>query len=139
MPAELIEALTSLDLILEEETAQLASSGYNPLLGQLVAAKTRAAGTIERHWLRLFGTGADPDALAPADRAALADRIGATLDRLRANAHLIERRIALCDDLLGAISAEAKRVSGGRSLVYGARGAIARNDQATPISINTSL
>lgn len=139
MPAELIEALTSLDLILAEETAQLASRGYDPLLGQLVAAKTRTAGTIERHWLRLFGAGADPAALALADRAALAERIGATLDRLRANAHLIERRIALCDDLLGAISAEAKRASGGRSLVYGARGALARSDQATPISINTSL
>ena len=52
------------------------------------------------------------------------------------NANLLERRIALCDEIMGAIAAEARRLTGAKSAVYGVRGTLMTSEQATPISIN---
>jgi hypothetical protein len=72
-------------------------------------------------------------------RAGVAAAIEVLLRRLDVNARLLERRISLCDDLMGAISNEAKRLTGARSATYGARGAIISNQRAAPISLNNTL
>ena len=63
--------------------------------------------------------------------------IQALFDKLDLNQQLLRRRIALCDDLLAVLTTEAKRAAGGRSTVYGAKGALNHADQATPIAVNS--
>lgn len=138
MSIELIEAILSLEMVLDEENARLRDAGYDPLLAGLVAAKIRLVGIIEAENVRLGGderdwrTELDDDA-----HAALRKSILSLFDKLDLNQQLLSRRMAICDDLLGAITTEAKRAAGGRSTVYGAKGALAHADQATPISVNS--
>lgn len=138
MSIELVEAIVSLAMVLDEENGRLPHPGYDPLLPGLVAAKTRLVGIIEAENVRLAAGGrdwsADLDEVAAAE---LRIAILALFDKLDLNQQLLARRIALCDDLLGAITTEAKRATGGRSTVYGAKGALSHADQATPISVNS--
>lgn len=138
MSIELIEAILSLEMVLDEENARLRDTAYDPLLPGLVGAKIRLVGIIEAESVRL-GAGerrwsADLDETA---RGELHRSIEGLFEKLDLNQHLLGRRIALCDDLIGAIAAEAKRAAGGRTTVYGAKGALSHADQATPISINS--
>lgn len=138
MSIELVEAIVSLGLVLDEENARLQQPGYDPLLPGLVAAKMRLVGIIEAENVRLTAGerdwSADLDAAASAD---LATAIRGLFDKLDLNQALLSRRIALCDDLLEAIGTEAKRIAGARSTVYRATGDLAHGDQATPISVNS--
>jgi hypothetical protein len=54
-------------------------------------------------------------------------------------ARVLERQIDLSTEMMGAVAAEARRVTGSRSSIYGARGRVARSDAAAPISVNASL
>lgn len=137
MSIELVEAIVSLAMVLDEENLRLPNPGYDPLLPGLVGAKTRLVGIIEAETVRLSGGhdwSADLDEVAAAE---LRIAILALFDKLDLNRQLLARRIALCDDLLGAITTEAKRATGGRSTVYGATGDLSHADQATPISVNS--
>jgi len=137
---DLDSALVSLDLILDEENARLGMPGFDLVPRELVAAKMRVVGVIEAAQVRLVAArsagAAIPDAEGCAATAAMLER---TMQKLATNAALLERRIALCDDLMGAITDEAKRLSGGRSMVYRATGALSHAEQPTPIAINNSL
>lgn len=132
MTDELIEAVTSLSMILDEENDRLTSPGFDPIPGELVAAKLRHVGMIEAAGVRLGQQGD----VAPEAVERLGALIPEMLAKVEVNAALLRRRIAICDDLMGAISAEARRLSGARSTTYGAQGAMFRSDQATPIAIN---
>ncbi len=140
MTHDLDSALVSLDLILDEENARLGMPGFDLVPRELVAAKMRVVGAIEAAQVRLVAArsagAAVPDAEGSAATAAMLER---TMQKLATNAALLERRIALCDDLMGAITDEAKRLSGGRSMVYRATGALSHAEQPTPIAINNSL
>lgn len=140
MTHDLDSALVSLDLILDEENARLGMPGFDLVPRELVAAKMRVVGVIEAAQVRLVAArsagAAVPDAEGSAATAAMLER---TMQKLATNAALLERRIALCDDLMGAITDEAKRLSGGRSMVYRATGALSHAEQPTPIAINNSL
>lgn len=138
MSIELIEAILSLEMVLDEENARLQEAGYDPLLAGLVAAKLRLVGIIEAENVRLGTDERDwSQELDDAAHAALRGSVKALFDKLDLNQQLLSRRMALCDDLLGAITTEAKRAAGGRSTVYGAKGALTHADQATPISVNS--
>ncbi|MDY1009926.1 flagellar biosynthesis protein FlgN [Sphingomonas aerolata] len=140
MTHDLDEALLSLDLILDEENDRLGTPGFDLLPPELVAAKMRMVGLIEAEQGRLLRDRA-ADRVRPddADCERSAMLLAGVLDKLTLNATLLERRIALCDDLMAAITAEAKRLSGGRSMVYRASGTLSHADQPTPIALNNSL
>jgi hypothetical protein len=138
MSIELVEAVISLGMILDEENARLQAPGYDPLMSGLVTAKTRLAGIIEAEHVRL--TAASEDWSEGLDAGAATDlrtAIQALFAKLDLNQQLLRRRIALCDDLLAVLTTEAKRAAGGRSTVYGAKGALNHADQATPIAVNS--
>lgn len=140
MPNELIEALASLAQIVDEENDRLTRPVHHPDLPALVEAKMRLAATVEAEvarlqrehpgWLDLF---------APEARAQVTAAIELLLRRLGVNTNLIERRIALCDEIMVAVADEARRLSGARSAVYGIRGTLARSDQAAPIAVNSRI
>jgi hypothetical protein len=79
------------------------------------------------------------DALEPEPRAALAEAIEELQTVSAENADVLRRQIELSRDMMDAIAAEAKRLSGSRSQTYGASGGLFQLDQSTPISVNTSL
>lgn len=137
MSVDLPEALASLTRILAEENALLRTPGYHAALGDLVAAKQRLAGLIGAELVRSGERW--PEACGPDACDAVRPLLVEVQDLLRDNAALLRRRIALCDDLLGAIADDARRRTGGRASTYGARGRIAHVDQAVPIAINASL
>lgn len=140
MPAELADALSSLAQLIDDENDRLMSPVPQPDLAVIVEAKVRLSGLVQAHTARLSRE--QPEWLSGLDgetRASVAAAIEVLLRRLDVNARLLERRIALCDDLMGAISDEARRLSGARTATYGARGAIVRNQRATPISLNNTL
>ena len=138
MSLDLVGAITSLSDILDEENTILATTAYDPRLEALVSAKLRLVGIIEAEHVRLQGREGLAE-LEPPARAELAGLVEAITGKLSDNAGLLQRRIALCDDLMGAVTAEAQRLTGTRTATYGARGAMARASQAVPISLNASL
>lgn len=140
MPAELADALSALAQLIDDENDRLISPVPHSDLPAIVAAKVRLSGQVQMHSARLARE--QPDWMAGLDqptRDSVAAAIEVLMRRLDVNVRLLERRISLCDDLMGAISDEARRLSGARSATYGARGAIVYSQRATPISLNDTL
>jgi len=140
MPAELAEALSALAQLIDDENDRLISPVPQSDLPVIVAAKIRLSGQVQAHSARLARE--QPDWLNGLDetmRESVSAAVEILLRRLDVNVRLLERRMALCDDLMGAISDEARRLSGARSATYGARGAIVQTQRAAPISLNNTL
>ncbi|MBJ6122051.1 flagellar protein FlgN [Sphingomonas mollis] len=134
---DLVDAIASLAKLVDEENDRLTMPINHPDLPGIVAAKSRLAGQVEAETARLARE--DPDWLAtldPDDRGKVTALIETLLRRLSINANLLDRRIRLCDDLMGAIAAEAQRLTGARSTVYGVRGTLRLNENPAPISVN---
>lgn len=137
MSNELVKSLTSLAMILDEENDRLTRPANASDLPELVAAKVRLAGIVDAEAIRLARE--QPrwlDDLPEQDQNEVRSLLETLVRRLGVNANLLERRIALCDEIMGAIAAEARRLTGAKSAVYGVRGTLMSSEQATPISIN---
>jgi hypothetical protein len=135
---DLVDAIASLAKLVDEENDRLTMPVNHPDLPGIVAAKARLAGQVEAESVRLARE--EPDwlaTLAPADQDKVRDLIDLLMRRLTVNANLLDRRLRLCDDLMGAIAAEAQRLTGARSTVYGVRGTLRMSEQAAPISVNS--
>lgn len=140
MSIELLETLASLSTVINEENDRLTRPIRQPDLPALIDAKLRLAGILDAQTSRLERE--NPDWMAALDeelRAALTEGFATLIRRLEVNGRLLERRIALCDDLVGAISAEARRLSGARSAVYGMHGTLKATRMAAPIAVNSRL
>lgn len=140
MVSELIDTIRSLVALMREETDRLLSPGPNGDLGELAAAKGRLVGWIEARSANLER--AQPDwyeKLEAEDREALTEVLAELRDLSAANAQALERQITMSVEMLDAIGKEAKRLSGTRTEIYGARGDVSRIELATPISINARL
>lgn len=140
-PADmLIDTVRSLTALMREETAILAKIGGRREIEELAAAKLRLTGALEAE---LAARGRDrPDWQAMLAPEARADLAGAIEDMQRAsaeNADMLMRQIELSRDMLDAIAAEAKRLSGTRSQTYRASGGLIDVDLPAPIAVNTSL
>lgn len=140
MAAELIDLATSLSHLMEQESEGLALHGRVPALGELVAAKLRLVGQIEAEVTRLQRETPDwLDLLGEEERGEMALVFGHLRDASIVNAQILERQITFSSELMGAIAAEAQRVTGKRSTTYGAGGDMLRLDVSAPISINARL
>ncbi len=134
---ELVKSLTSLAMILDEENDRLTRPANASDLPELVAAKIRLAGIVEAESIRLARE--RPrwlEDLPEEEQDEIRSLLETLVRRLGVNANLLERRIAMCDEIMGAIAAEARRLTGAKSAVYGVRGTLMSSEQATPISIN---
>ncbi|WP_188054522.1 MULTISPECIES: flagellar protein FlgN [unclassified Sphingosinithalassobacter] len=140
MTRELHDAIVSMTALMEEESEQLARSARVPELPEIASAKLRLAGKIENEVARLGRE--TPDWIETLDdelRAELADASQALRDASLVNAQVLKRQIELSVEMMEAIAAEAKRLTGTRNATYGARGALGGIDAPAPISINTRL
>lgn len=137
MASEVIAIMTSLSSVMREETARLEMQGRAPDLAELASAKARLVGALEERLARLARQ--EPgwaDGMDAATRERFAEALGELRAASMVNAALLERHIELSADIMSAISAEAKRLTGNRAYAYGASGALARTDLTTPISLN---
>jgi flagellar biosynthesis/type III secretory pathway chaperone len=137
MASEVIAIMTSLSAVMREETGRLQSNERALDLAELAAAKARLVGTLEERLARLGRQESEWAAqMDEPTREAFAEALGELRAASMVNAALLERQIELSADLMSAISAEAKRLTGNRAYAYGATGVLARTDLTTPISLN---
>lgn len=138
MTDDLVDAISSLASLMNEETARLGAPGRAADLGELVTAKTRVAGALEGMVTRRAREDADWIARLDTEQR---ERLLAALAELReaatSNAAVLDRQIELSRELMTAVAAEVKRLSGSRHTVYGAAGGLAETDSATPITVNS--
>lgn len=138
MASNLIDIMASLTLIMTEETERLGARERALDLAELAAAKVRLVGVLETELARLNREQPGwAEALDEETRERLANTLIALGDASTVNAQVLERQIDLSIEMMGAVAAEAKRLSGNRAATYGARGDLSQMDLATPISINS--
>ncbi|RJF85707.1 flagellar biosynthesis protein FlgN [Sphingomonas cavernae] len=138
MASNVIDVMASLTLIMNEETDRLRGHERALDLAELATAKVRLVGVLETELARVNREQPGwTEALDDEERDALASALIALGDASTANAAILERQIDLSAEMMGAVAAEAKRLSGSRTSTYGARGDLSHMDLATPISVNS--
>lgn len=134
----LMDVVTSLVLVMQEETDRLRQYQSGQDLADLAAAKVRLVGMLERISAHIDRERLDwNEALNPEGHAQLRELL-LTLNEVSAtNAAVLERQIDLSVEMIGAIAAEAKRLAGRATATYGAEGSLSRFDPTMPIAINS--
>lgn len=140
MASDLIDTIRSLVSLMREETDQLLSPGGGGDLEEIATAKARLVGWIEARSAQLERETPDwREKLDEEDRVALTGVLAELRDISAENANALDRQIRLSVEMLDAIAAEAKRLSGTCSQTYCAKGGVSKVELSTPISINTRL
>ena len=138
MPDAMIDLMTSLTAIMNEESDMLRGRESTPSLPELAAAKARLVGQLEENLARRNRLQPQWMTQLEADRQ---EELKQCLSALQAasarNKDILERQMELTGELLGAITSEARRIAGNRHYTYGAEGHLARAEAPTPISFNS--
>ncbi|SNT18588.1 hypothetical protein SAMN06295912_15413 [Sphingomonas laterariae] len=138
MAANAIDVMASLTLIMNEETERLRSRERGRDLAELAAAKVRLVGVLETELARLEREAPGwANALDEAGREELSNALVALGEASATNALILERQIDLSVEMMGAVSAEARRLANRRAATYSARGDLANADLTAPISVNS--
>jgi flagellar biosynthesis/type III secretory pathway chaperone len=140
MTEDLLDLIRSLVILMEEETARLSGPGRYPDMAETAQAKVRLVASLEAanarlnrenpHWM---------ETLADEERDPLREAVAALRAASEANAAILKRQIELSNEMMAAVTHEARRVAGTRSTTYGSAGNVQRVAGAAPISINTQL
>jgi len=137
----ILDTARSLASVMEEETGALDARGRYPDHAEMVAAKRRLVAQMEAEIVRLNRE--TPNWVRDLDEeqdAALTEAMGILRDVAIANARVVDRQLALSNDLIDAVAAEAKRLTGNGGRSYLGTGSIMlRNGGTSPISVNTRL
>ena len=138
MVSELVDLVQSLAALMREETEMLRTGGRFGGIHEIAGAKARLVGALESRTAELDRLDANwLDALEPDAKADLTVALGELKDASGPNAEALARQIDLTTEMMAAVTAEAKRITGTRHSVYGARGDLSRIDLPTPISHNS--
>ena len=140
MAAELLDLFHSLAMILDEENGLLGHVERGAELAALVRAKSRLAAELAARIARLDRETPDWRETLDADTVASLTAASATLHAsAEVNAGLLARRIALAEDVIGAIESDVRRRRGTSATGYGAAGVPVHKDLPNPIALNASL
>ncbi len=138
MIGNLIDVISSLTLIMREETARLGEHTGGRDLAELATAKLRLVGMLETALARMEREQADwADLMEDMVRERLFETLLALGEASAANAAILERQIDLSVEVIGAIASEAKRLAGRATTTYGAAGNLSSFDPAIPIAVNS--
>ena len=140
MTEHLLDLIRSLVILMEEETARLSAPGRAPDMAETAQAKVRLVAALETANARL--TRENPqwmEDLAEEERDVLREAVAALRDASAANSAILKRQIELSNEMMAAVTHEARRAAGTRSTTYGAAGNVKKVAGAAPISINTQL
>lgn len=134
----LSDVLTSLLLLMEEETQYIRSFTFDPTLPELAATKIRLIGQLEHIAATIARDERDwSAALSDEDRVHLTDILRTFETTAADNRAALKRQIDLSVELIGAIATEAKRQAGRASSTYGAAGTLSVYDPTMPIAVNS--
>lgn len=137
MVNDVIDLLSSLTMVMEEETNRLATYEIGGDLSEMASAKIRLVGLLETELARLDRNCTEwAKSLPVEDRERLAEAFGTLNATSTANASILERQMDLSTQMLDAVTAEACRLAGRRPSIYGAQGAMGPENTA-PISVNS--
>jgi hypothetical protein len=140
MANDVLDLMRSIATLMEEETAKMQSFVRFPEQNEIVDAKARLTGQLSSQIARLQRE--EPEWLEALDldvRDALRHASQTLHEASLLNAQVLERKISLSTDLMGAIAAEAQRLTGRQSETYGASGGLASREDGAPIAINRQL
>ena len=138
MASELIDLVKSLAALMREETQLLQTPARFGGIQEIAAAKARLVGCLEAKTVELGRGNADwLEALDAPVKESLLEALGELKDASIPNGEALTRQIELSMDMMAAVTAEAKRLTGTRHSVYGAGGGLSRLDLPTPISHNS--
>ena len=138
MADDMIELMTSLTMVLTEESAQLRRQTTNGELRELASVKNRLVGMLQYELAQRERL--DPDWAAQMEdekRAALSRVVKTLAEASAANRAVLQRQLELTTDMIDALAQEARRTSGRRASTYQADGDLTPLDLAPPISINS--
>jgi flagellar biosynthesis/type III secretory pathway chaperone len=134
----LIDVISSLALIMREETQRLSERTAGKDLAELAAAKLRLVGILETIVARIEREQPDwAEAMDAPTRERLFEMLFVLGEASAANAAILERQIDLSVEMIGAIAHEAKRLAGRSTTTYGAAGDISSFDPSMPIAVNS--
>jgi flagellar biosynthesis/type III secretory pathway chaperone len=138
MADDMIELMTSLTMVLTEESAQLRRQTTNGELRELASVKNRLVGMLQYELAQRERL--DPDWAAQIDdekREVLSRVVKTLAEASAANRAVLQRQLELTTDMIDALAQEARRTSGRRASTYQADGDLTPLDLAPPISINS--
>ena len=136
MVSELIDLVKSLAALMREET-QLLQTRFGGIQ-EIASAKARLVACLDTKSAELGRS--DPqwlEKLEGPDKDALLEALKELKEVSIPNAEALSRQIDLSVEMLAAVTAEAKRLTGTRHAVYGAAGGLSRLELPTPISHNS--
>ena len=138
--SDMLELIGSLTLVIQEETERLEAGERASDLAALAAAKARLVSSLEvmsaraerKHpgWIERLGDEA---------RQNLADTVSMLKEVSLRNAYVLERQISLSQEMMDAVAAELRRLTGKSISTYDELGELARTETPAPISINTQF
>jgi flagellar biosynthesis/type III secretory pathway chaperone len=138
MVSDLIDLVRSLATLMREETQLLQTPARFGGIQEIATAKARLVGNLDATSAELGRRDANwLEALEGSDREDLLAALGELKEASGPNAEALSRQIDLSVEMLAAVTAEAKRLSGSRHSVYSARGGLSRIELPTPISHNS--
>ena len=136
----LLDTIDSLVGVMEEESDSLARHGRCPGIAELAAAKARLVDMLESGTAQLSRQSPGwIDTLAPEDRDMLTGRVARLRDAAAVNAQVLDRQIALTNEMMAAVGVEMQRQTGRRSEAYSAQGQVSLREANAPLSINYRL
>lgn len=139
MVDNIIDMMTSLTLLMEEESARLRSRTHGGDLSEMATAKIRLVGLLETELARIERqTPQWVESLPPEDRERLTEAFATLSGASTANASVLERQMTLSAQMLDAVTAEARRLAGKRASTYGVQGMMEPACTA-PISVNSQF
>ena len=136
----LLDAAQSLTSLMAEEDHALSTRGRCVDHAETVAAKRRVAAMLEAEIARLNRIDTNWMArLEEDDQTTLREAMAALSQAALANYQVLERHLSLSSEMMDAVTAEAKRLTGNRGCSYQINGALVQRDGSSPISVNTRL
>lgn len=140
MIENMLDISRSLASLMEEETGALGQGGRCRDHAEMVSAKRRLVAQLEAEIVRLNRE--VPDWMNDLDQdqdASLTEAMATLRNAAATNASMVDRHLALSNDLIGAVTAEARRLTGNSGLSYRDTGSMMQRAGTSPISVNTSL
>ena len=140
MITELVDKVDSLIGLMAAETDGLKTGIAREDCAQIAEAKARLTASLEKEMMYFDRHAGDWAASADDEaKSLLLDKIRKLEDTARENAAAITRSLRMSGEIIEAISAEVKRISGNRSVSYRPSGTLNDSSRSAPISINTAL
>ena len=140
MTEDLLDLIRSLVILMEEETQRLSSPGRYPDMAETAQAKVRLVAALETANARLARENPGwMENLSDEEREPLREAVASLRAASEANSAILKRQIELSNEMMEAVTHEARRLAGTRSTTYGSAGNVQKVAGAAPISINTRL